>query len=316
MSRRRTPALTWEAALDAYETHLRARRASPRTISRYLADLRHLAASLPDRTPGEVTTEDLRTLQVRLLTGEASVSRRPLSAASASRIGSAWRGFFGFLAAEGRVALDPTVRLEQPRAPRRAPGDALTVKEVERLLGAFAATTPASLRDRAILEVLYATGLRNAELCALDLADVDHAEREVTVRAGKGEKGRIVPITRSAHARLRDYLDDARAALASSHPDSGGALFLTARGRRVHGVHLLRLLREAARRAGMKKNVTPHTLRRTFATALLRNGVNVRVIQVLLGHESLTTTAAYLKLDRSDLRRELLLRHPRERLEA
>lgn len=240
----------------------------------------------------------------------------PLSPRTAARIATQLASFFGFLLDEGLIAADPTRRLERPRAPRAAPGEVLTVAEVRRLLAALPTTSPAGLRDRAVFEVLYATGVRRSELCDLDLADLDHPERELTVRHGKGDKGRVVPLTRSAYAAVENYLERGRPALASKHPDSGCALFLTGRGRRLHGIKLLYLLRDAAGRAGLAKRLTPHTLRRTCATHLLRGNVSLRHIQVLLGHESLDTTALYLKLDRAELRRELHLRHPRERLDA
>ncbi len=312
----RTHSLTWSSALDLFKTYLRARRASPRTLKGYLADVGFLGDRLADCAPSEVQPEALRELQCDLLTGLASRSGRPLKARTVSAMTSAWKSFFKFLAEDGVIELDPTARLEHPRVPRQPPGNVLTVKEVARLLNAADCNGPLGLRDRAVVDLLFSTGLRNAEVLALNLADIDHEEREVIVQAGKGERGRIVPLTRSSYLRLAEFLDDGRRSLQTSHADSLVALFLSCRGRRINAQYLLRLFRRLRREAGIKKNVTPHTMRRTFATTLLKNGVSIRHIQVLLGHDDLGTTARYLSLDRNELRRELLLKHPRERFEA
>lgn len=186
--------------------------------------------------------------------------------------------------------------------------------EVQSLIAAPDVATPRGLRDRAVVELIYATGVRNEETLALDLSDLDHHERLVIVRHGKGDKGRLLPVTRSAWNEVMTYLERGRPALATAHPDSGRAVFLGQRGRRLGKSGLRFLLQHLAKEAGLTKNLTPHTLRRTFATALLKAGVDLRTIQVLLGHSNLNTTARYLRLDTTDLRRDVLLHHPRERM--
>lgn len=307
--------ITWPDALELFATYLRAKRSSERTVELYLIDLRELAEALGDVRPGQVLIEHLRQRQCGLMSGELSVSRRPLAPATVARVTAAWRSFFRFLAEEGRIAKDPGAKLESPRVPKRAPLDALSVKEVERLLEAPSPTTAKGLRARAVLELLYSAGLRNFEARAIDLADLDHTNREVIVQAGKGEKARVVPLTRSAYGRLTDYLERARPALAAKHAQPCEALLVTERGR-ITTDTIAYVVERAAALAGIKKTVTPHTLRRTFATTLLKNGVNVRHIQELLGHSHLSTTSIYLRVDRTELRRELLLRHPRERMES
>lgn len=315
MSRRKTSKLTWSAAVDAYETHLLASRASPATVKAYMADLVLLQKVIGGAGPWVASPEVLRAAQHGLLTGKHSRSGKPLAAQSVLRIVSAWRAFYGFLLTEEKIATDPAARVELPRVGRKAPGDTLTVKEVERLLDAPDALTPAGLRDRAVLDVLFSTGVRNAEVCGFDLCDLDDARRELLVR-GKGDQERIVPLTRMAYERVQSYLDDGRRSLTSAHADSASALFLTTRGRRIHPQYLLQLLRRCRAVARIKRNVTPHTLRRTCATVLLESGASLRHIQALLGHSSLDVTMVYLRLDREKLRRELLLRHPRERLDV
>lgn len=151
---------------------------------------------------------------------------------------------------------------------------------------------------------------------ALDLGDVDHGERELTVREGKGGKGRVLPITRSAYAALVDYLERGRGAFHTSDRRPTTALLLARPGRPMGAAALKKTLLRLHRVARIEKRVTPHTLRRSFATHLLQAGASLRHIQVLLGHASLQTTASYLCLDRVELRKEVLLRHPRERLDV
>ena len=306
--------LAWDEALDLFETQLRAKRAAELTVVDYLRALRQLRERVDPLRPDQVQPPDLREVQVGLLTGAASRSGRPLTASAVGRHVAAWRALFGFLLAEGRLEVDPAARVTAPRVSRRPVPHVLSLEEIERFLGAAnEPTTATGLRDRAVVELMYATGLRRAELCALDLADLDHEGREVIVQRSKGGKGRAVPVTRTAYGHVKDYLDLGRTDLASEHPDSGRALFLSRFGTRLDAKTLLRLLGRLRERAALEKVVTPHTLRRTFATHLLQAGANLRHIQLLLGHSSLNTTAAYLRLDAHEIRREVLLKHPRER---
>jgi len=322
---RRKKSPTWPVALDLFEDHLRAKNASPLTRQAYLRAVRLVQEKTERRSPAAVTLGELRSLLAGLLAGTTSRSGRPLSPGAACRDVAAWRAFFGLLAEESLCRADPTARLRSPRAQRRAPQHVLTVAEVRRLLGAADLARPTGLRDRAVAEVLYAAGLRRAEVCALDLTDLDHDERELVVRRGKGDKARLVPLARSAYEQVQRYLEHARPQLAAARPDKRGrrqtegrpkdglALFLTRFGSRLDAQTVRRLLHTLAERAGIKKAVTPHTLRRSFGTHLLKGGASPRHLQLLLGHSSLDTTALYLRLDAQDLRREILLRHPRER---
>ncbi len=315
MSKKKT--FTWDAALDLFETHLRARSAAARTVAEYRRDLTALQAALDLSSPGAVTLPILREHQVGLLSGTSSHSGRALTPGTVAKVTTIWRVFFKFLFEEQRIAADPTQRLEHPKVPHRLPGGVLTVAEVRKLLATADPLSPNGARDALVLDLLFSTGLRQAELRALDLDDVDHERREVVVRAGKGDRPRIVPLTRSIYVRLRAYLDDARGGLLGTHPDGRRALLLSNRGQRLYPAFMNLLVKNAARAAGLKKHVSPHTFRRTFATTLMEHGVSLRSIQVLLGHESLDTTArAYLRVDRAALRKELHLKHPRERFDA
>ena len=317
-SKARRRAAGWPEALTRYEAHLLAERKGELTVYAYLLEAQRLREHLARQgvdTPDDVTLEHLRAYQVGLLTGACTRTGRPSSVRTVHRITTTLGGLFAFLTAEGLVARDPSLRLERPRLPRSLPGDVLTTREVRRLLRVPDTSTPEGLRDRALLEVFYGAGLRRAEVLGLDLADLDHRERELRVR-GKGNKERLVPLTRSAWLELVAYLERGRPALCSRHPDSGRAVFLSSHGRRCCELTPMRLLRRCALAAGLDRRVTPHTLRRTYATELLKAGVSLRHIQLLLGHEKLSTTALYLRLDTRDLRRELLLKHPRERIDA
>lgn len=319
-ARHRERSLMWETALAQYEQHLRARRASPRTIEEKLLDLGHLLAHFDRRAdraePAQVTVADLREYQVGLFTGRTSTSGKHLSARTVAKNSSNIRRFFAWLHEEELIPQNPAARLEQPKTPKRNVGDVLSVREVTRLLHAAAEDeSPRGLRDRVAVEILYATGVRRAELLGLDLGALDHDEREILVR-GKGEKPRRIPVTRSAWAAVETYLRDARPDLESRHPDSTRALLLTYRGRRLDHISLAKILRALRKRAKLRARVSPHVLRRSFATHLLQGGASLRHIQVLLGHSSLSTTAFYLKLDTRELRRELLLKHPREKIDA
>lgn len=307
-------ALTWPDALDRFETHLRAAGRAPGTVEEYLRKLKQLAARVPV-APERVTVQHLREHVCGLFSGKAVATGKPWRACTVGTAVAAYRSFFGFLTDEDVIALDPTRRLETPRVPKELPNDVLSVAEVTRLLALPDKATPLGLRDRALVELLYATGLRRQEALSLTLADLDAQAREVRVVRGKGGKGRLVPVTRSAWAALQDYLDRGRPSLVTHRTDAL-AVFIGCRGERFTKAGILKLMRRLCAKARIKKHVTPHTLRRTFATHLLKNGVSLRQIQLLLGHARLDTTAVYLRLDTQELRREILLKHPRERLDA
>jgi site-specific recombinase XerD len=311
----KTP-LSWDDALDRFETSLRARRCSERTISYYLGDLNAVREFVHDTPLVEVVTADLRRFQAALLSGELARRGRPVSAATVAKMSSVLKSFFGFLDRENLLTVNPAGRLERPKSNSEPAGVALSSKEAQRLLASPDRVTPIGLRDRAILEVLYSTGVRRAELSALNLGDVDHDGREVRVLQGKGDKSRVCPLTRLGYRALLEYLERARPVLVKKHADGCAALFLSAKGRRLRGDGLNEVVIRHARGAGLKKEVRTHDLRRTFATALMESGASLRVIQLLLGHERLDTTARYLRVEAQDLRRELLLRHPRERFES
>jgi integrase/recombinase XerD len=236
---------------------------------------------------------------------EGTDDHPPLAASSAARALVAVRGLHKFAVREGIAELDAAREVKPPAAPRRLP-KALPVDDVLRLL-----ETPSGLRDRALLEVLYSTGARISEAVGLDLDDIDATERTVLLD-GKGGKQRLVPIGRPALDALDAYLVRARPALAAAGRGTP-AVFLNVRGGRLSRQSAWQTLKVAAERAGITATVSPHTLRHSFATHLLEGGADVRVVQELLGHASVTTTQIYTLVTVNTLREVYATAHPRAR---
>ena len=288
------------------------------TLHAYRRDLRRYATTLT--TAGRTRIEDVTTTDVAdYLAGlrEGDADHPPLAASSAGRAVVAVRGLHAFALAEGLTAADPARAVRPPVPPRRLP-KAISVPDVARLLDA-AAVGPAALRDRALLELLYATGARISEAVGLDVDDLDLSRaREAAGLAavarlrGKGGKQRLVPVGSFAADAVSAYLVRARPALAaaSGRGQPSPALFLNARGGRLTRQGAWGALRAAATRAGLAE-VSPHVLRHSFATHLLDGGADVRVVQELLGHASVTTTQVYTLVTVDKLREVYASAHPR-----
>jgi integrase/recombinase XerD len=338
-----------DEAVKRYLDHLTVERGLARhTLEAYRRDLERYAAVLGSagRTGiGDVTTQDVAGFLAGLREGDES--HQPLAASSAGRAVVAVRGLHAFAAAEGLAPADPARQVRPPAPPRRLPR-AIPVADVERLLAAAGAGDgPRPLRDRALLELLYATGARISEATALDVDDLELAERPsppaepvgdgglpaqsavpappappsppalpalpATVRlSGKGNKQRIVPVGSYARQALEQYLVRARPSLAAAtrRASASPAVFLNARGGRLTRQGAWGALRAAAERAGIA-DVSPHTLRHSFATHLLDGGADVRVVQELLGHASVTTTQVYTLVTVDKLSEVYASAHPR-----
>ena len=239
-----------------------------------------------------------------------SLRRRGRAPSSVARRLAAIRGWTAFLLREELITDDPALDVTSSRLPRRLPR-VLSVEEVERLLAQPHGTTPQALRDRAILELLYAAGLRVSELVALDVGDV-HLGMEYVRCLGKGSKERIVPIGAPAVRAVQRYLAQARLALAAGR--LRGALFLNRRGDRLTRQSVWILLQAYAGRAGIRRPLGPHTLRHSFATHLLDGGADLRAVQEMLGHASVATTQKYTHLTRARLRDVYRRAHPRDQM--
>jgi integrase/recombinase XerD len=295
------------AAVGQYLVHLRVERGlSPRTIAAYESDLASFGASVPPRAPwkdsAEPAQEYLRELRSGLHRAPSTVRRRA----------AALRAFYRFAFSEGLIERDVASLLDLPRQARRLP-DTLDAAAVERLVLAPDESTPAGLRDRALLELLYACGLRISEAVGLDLDDVSREGAYVRV-VGKGDRERLVPIGEPALDAVARYVDEVRPAAVREGRTPltrGGPLFLSSRGARLGRQAAWSAVRRAARRAGIASHVSPHTLRHSFATHLLEGGADLRVVQELLGHASISTTQLYTHLTGPRIKEVYARAHPR-----
>jgi len=286
-------------ALDAFATHLRTvRSASPHTLRAYRADVREFLAFAGPRAPDGVDADTIRHW-LRALDGRAERT-------SIARKLAAVRGFFRFCVESGRLAADPTVGIATPKTRRRLPAH-LTLDDVDRLLAAPPADALGGVRDRAILELLYSSGLRVSELTGLDWERVD-ADAGLVRVLGKGRKERVVPVGRPALKALDEYR---RAWAGAGRPIGRGPVFLNTRGGRLTSRSVARLMERHVVTSGTATKATPHALRHTFATHLLGAGADLRAIQELLGHASLSTTQRYTHLDLRRLMDVYDRAHPR-----
>jgi len=276
------------------------------TLSAYRRDI---AAFVEFQVGRDRTLETASTTDIEAFLSRAQ--RAELAPATVARLGSALRGLYGFLLDEGVTPSDPTALLAAQRSGTRLPV-VLSESQVTALLAAPASDSPVDVRDRAVLELLYGTGIRVSELVGLSLGDVDFDEELVRV-TGKGDKQRLVPLGRRAAAALHAWLDSARPLLLVASHDARDthAVFCNLRGHRLtrQGVDLV--VRRHARRVGLPRATSAHTLRHTCATHMLAHGADVRVIQELLGHASVATTQRYTKVTPAHLIEAYRSAHPR-----
>lgn len=297
-----------ERALDAYLRHVTVERGlSAHTVAAYRRDLGTYREWLV--AEGVADTAEVTPAVIDRFIAERASAQPPPASTSLARLQSSVRGWHRFLAREGIEADDPSGRLRPPKAPRRLP-KALTIEQVERLLAAPSPEDPLGIRDRALLELLYATGARVSEAIDLDVDDLAHGD--VLRLRGKGSKERIVPLGSYARAAVDVYLTRVRPGLAAKGRASA-RLFLGARGAPLSRQSAWLVIRAAAERAEITVDVSPHTLRHSFATHLLQGGADVRVVQELLGHSSVATTQIYTHVSVDALRDIYATSHPRAR---
>lgn len=276
---------------------------SANTVTNYLRDVRRLAGyaiSKGARGPDAVTSAQLREFVYML-------KDLGLTPATVRRQISALRTYYRFLVGEGQATRDPTERLDRPSQWRRLP-TVLSVAEAERLLAAPNTDAPLAIRDRAVLELAYATGARVSELVSLKLHDVLYEDGVARI-FGKGSKQRLVPVGRRALGAVALYVREIRPRM--DRGQGRGVVFLNARGTPLSRVGAWSIIKRAARQAGLTKRVTPHTLRHSFATHLLEGGADLRAVQEMLGHADLATTQLYTHVDRDYLRTVHRTYHPR-----
>lgn len=274
---------------------------SAHTAEAYAVDAGHL---LDFATGRGIALEEIREDDLHeLLCMVRDLGIQPRSQA---RMIAGIRAFFRYLKMEGRIEHDPSELLESPRLGRSLP-DVLSVAEIDAMTAAIDPSKEESLRNRAIIETLYGSGLRVSELVDLRLSRLNLKEGYLIVE-GKGSKQRLVPVSPLAAELILDYME--QRIRGPIKPGNSDILFLNRRGAAMSRVMVFYIVRDLAAAAGIEKKVSPHTLRHSFATHLLEGGANLRAIQEMLGHESIATTEIYIHLDRSRLRRELLEHHP------
>lgn len=276
---------------------------SSNTLEAYIEDSDKLLSFLDNEKIGlrDITIDNLYSFAAALC--DIGISPR-----SQARIISGIKSFFRFLCLDGFIASDPSELLEAPKIGRHLP-DVLTVNEIDSIIGAVDLSTPEGHRNRAMLETLYSCGLRVSELCGLRMADLYLDEGFIRV-TGKGNKERLVPISKRAIHEIELYLQER--CLINIRPGHNIFLFLsTRRGSSMSRITVFDIIKKLCIKAGIKKSVSPHTFRHSFATHLLEGGANLRAIQCMLGHEKIATTEIYTHIDRSRLREEIILHHPR-----
>ncbi len=295
----------WDLAQDSFLDHCGAEKglakASLLAAQQDLARLRKWSEAAGIAGPGVLQDTDLRDF--------LSESAKDLAATSRARLMSTLRSFYRFLIAEGMVASDPTATIAIPRKGRKLPV-ILSVDQVTRLIENLDGTSPRNLRDRAILEVLYGCGCRVSELCGMDVTDLDLNDEMLLLR-GKGNKQRLVPVGQHAAEAVYSYLSSGRPLLLKNKLSA--AVFLNNRGGRLSRVSVWSILKSAARAAQLPGEMSPHTLRHSYATHLLEGGADLRVVQELLGHADISTTEIYTHIDRNWLTEAWLEAHPRAR---
>jgi len=299
----------WQTRFGEY---LQVRQFSSRTVDSYVSELKPFFVfleSLAIEELSSVTREVIEEYRTHLFYAEHNDKK--LSARTQGARLSAIKAFTRFLNRERFLLIDPAATVELPRVPKFTPPVLLSEEEVERLMGAPNTTTWLGLRDRAILELLYGTGLRNQELRHLTLEEVDLSRREIRLRRGKGGEGRVVPLGEEAALWMERYLARSRPVMVRMPAEK--RVFLSGRGLPLLSMTMGAVVRRAALQAKLDKRVTAHTLRHCYATHLLRAGAGIRHVQALLGHSSLSTTQRYTRVEVSDLRVVVAQYHPRER---
>jgi integrase/recombinase XerD len=296
--------LDLHAWIDSYLDHLRVERALARnTLEAYARDLGELAKHLD-----EEALDDVRRIEPSMiLEFVLASSRRGKSARSSARTLSGMRGFFKFLLREKAILTDPTELVERPRVARKLPR-VLTYEEVDRLLAAPPEDTARGIRDSAMIHLMYASGLRVSELCGLELGELDRRVGTVSP-LGKGGKRRVVPVGQIALERIERYLEFVRGHNKGATRDKH--LFLSPRGKRFTRQGLWKLLKAYARSCGITAPISPHKLRHSFATHLLRGGADLRAVQAMLGHADLGTTEIYTRVAQDHVRAAFDRAHPR-----
>ncbi|HET8838582.1 MAG TPA: site-specific tyrosine recombinase XerD [Flavobacteriaceae bacterium] len=297
--------MNWNEALKSYQDYLRIERGLARnSVENYTFDVVKLIRFLEEYeivvSPSSISEDTVQNFIYEI--------SKVVNARSQSRIISGLRSFFGYLIFEKYRETNPMDLIDAPKIGRKLP-DTISVDEIDLLIAVIDLGKPQGERNRAMLETLYGCGLRVSELINLRISDLFFAEGFIKV-SGKGNKERFVPIAENTQKFIRLYKEQSRVHL-QIHSQYKDTLFLNRRGKQLTRAMIFTLVKQLAQAAGIQKNISPHTFRHSFATHLLENGANLRAIQQMMGHESITTTEIYMHLDRTHLRNVMKKFHPR-----
>ena len=300
--------MNWKSYLHGYHSYLRLEKSlSKNSIEAYLHDVEKLIQYFGQQgkivAPGQVTLKDLQDF-LQWINGFG------MTATSQARIVSGLKGFYKYLLLENIIQKDPTELIESPRTMRKLPVF-LNVAEINDMIAAIDLSTPEGKRNKAILEVMYGCGLRVSELVGLRITNLYFNEGFIKV-VGKGNKERLVPLGSMAQSEIIYYMKEIRSGI-SIRAGNDDILFLNRRGSKLSRVMIFNIIKTLALKAGIKKTISPHTFRHSFATHLVEGGADLRAVQEMLGHESITTTEIYTHLDREYLRSTIIQFHPRNK---
>jgi integrase/recombinase XerD len=298
--------MNWKAAISEYKIYLKLERGlSENSIESYLRDVNHLWQFV-QMTHGDLDPDKLETEHIREFIRQ--INELGMKATSQARTLSGIRSFYKFMMISEFVAADPTELIEAPKTGRKLP-DTLNNDEIEKIIAAIDLSKPEGERNKAIIEVLYGCGLRVSELINLKISNLYLKDEYIKVR-GKGNKERLVPIGSQAIKQLRVYIDNVRVHQPLQHGYED-FVFLNRRGKPLTRVMIFTIVKDLTARAGIRKTVSPHTFRHSFATELIERGADLRAVQEMLGHESILTTEIYTHLNNEYLRDTIMMYHPR-----
>jgi integrase/recombinase XerD len=298
--------LDWKSSINGFMHYLQLERAmSPNSIDAYIRDIskfhRYLQIRELELNPAEIEENHLMDFIVWL-------NELGLGPKSQARIRSGVKAYYRYLLLEDMIEHDPSELIESPKLARKIP-EVLSINEIQSILDSVDLSTDHGTRNRALLEVLYACGLRVSELTHLKISNM-YADIGFIKVLGKGDKERLVPIGEEALKHIQFYMDGVRRHLPKIQPLNEDFIFLNRRGRKLSRVMIFMIVKDAAKDAGIEKNVSPHTFRHSFATHLVEGGADLKAVQDMLGHESITTTEIYTHLDNAYLRNTILAHHP------
>jgi integrase/recombinase XerD len=298
--------LDWQTGLTGFKSYLRLERSlSANTVEAYMHDVQKLhqffLSGSEEKELSTITSNDLKDFLIW-------VNELGMLPPTQARVLSGLKAFFKYLVLENLILIDPSALLESPKTSRKLP-DTLNILEINSMIDSIDLSRPDGMRNKAMLEILYGCGLRVSELTGLKISNL-YLDIDFIKILGKGNKERLVPIGSDAIKFLRLFIYDIRIHIAVK-PGKEDFVFLNKRGNPISRVMVFLIIKDLAEKAGIKKNISPHTFRHSFATHLIEGGADLRAVQEMLGHESITTTEIYTHLDRDYLRETIIQFHPR-----